>query len=352
MSNIHTSKLVIFYPQIKELLKEEKSIDEVLNWINNNLDEPITKKQLEKVIYNNHLLPTSNDYIREKFKEKDLEALRLIQEEGYSCTKAAKFLHMDQQSMNSRLKKYYGFTVLPDGKKEVNSNYFDVIDTEEKAYWLGFFFADGYVSSTKKSIELCIQEYDKSHISKFKKAINSKHKISSKKIKFDGKEFMASRISIKDEKIWKDLVKHGCIPVKSKTIELPSLDSKELYRHFFRGYFDGDGSIQRGNNRNTVYVCACITSGSLDFLKSIQLYCKDLGIRTTLRYPSKNHSAYDLRTTSRNEAITFLNHLYENSTIYLDRKYNQYQEICRLENILQDSLEDESGIKQGWRKVS
>lgn len=52
-------------------------------------------------------------------------------------------LHMDAISMSGRLKRFYNFSVLPDGKKAINSNFFHDIDTEEKAYWLGFLYADG-----------------------------------------------------------------------------------------------------------------------------------------------------------------------------------------------------------------
>ena len=39
-------------------------------------------------------------------------------------------------------------------RSRINENVFDVIDTEEKAYWLGFIFADGNISSTGNKLEM------------------------------------------------------------------------------------------------------------------------------------------------------------------------------------------------------
>ena len=48
-----------------------------------------------------------------------------------------------------------------------NSNIFEKIDTEEKAYWLGFLYADGYVDPERGEIILGLAEKDKEHINKF-----------------------------------------------------------------------------------------------------------------------------------------------------------------------------------------
>ena len=48
-----------------------------------------------------------------------------------------------------------------------NSNIFEKIDTEEKAYWLGFLYADGYVDPERGEIILGLAEKYKEHINKF-----------------------------------------------------------------------------------------------------------------------------------------------------------------------------------------
>ena len=56
--------------------------------------------------------------------------------------------------------------------KSFNIHYFDSIDTEEKAYWLGFLFADGAITQYNHSydIELSLKIDDKEHVEKFAKA--------------------------------------------------------------------------------------------------------------------------------------------------------------------------------------
>lgn len=52
-------------------------------------------------------------------------------------------------------------------KLPVDSNFFHEINTEEKAYWLGFMYADGYVTNRTMGIKL--QESDSSHLEMLKK---------------------------------------------------------------------------------------------------------------------------------------------------------------------------------------
>ena len=65
-----------------------------------------------------------------------------------------------------------------------NKNYFDIIDNSEKAYWLGFIWADGYVCKRKRKdnhieydFKLSLSKIDSDHLEKFKKCLNSNHNI-------------------------------------------------------------------------------------------------------------------------------------------------------------------------------
>lgn len=266
-----------------------------------------------------------SDFYKEKYKEKDLIAIQLIKEKEYSCTKAAKELGLDQQSLSSRLKKYYGITFLPDGKKEIDSNFFNKIDSEEKAYWLGFFFADGYIDKDT-GFELVLCEKDYNHIKKFKSALKSKHKIGLKNIKLDNKNFKAYRLNIKDKNIHDKLIEYGCVNNKSLVVEFPNINifkKKKLIKDFIRGYFDGNGSIsidKRGFSR------ADITSGSYNFVETLSLLLNDLDIETYIYHSDNRENVYTLKFP-RDNKDKFLKYIYEKSTIYLDRKYEKY---CRL----------------------
>lgn len=206
MSNIHNTKFGKYYEKIKQYYADGKTNKQIVKLLR---CPDITKPQQISKIAAQIGVSKREDYQEnwKKFVEKDKKALKLIKS-GMSCTKTAKLLGVDQQSMNLRLKKHYGLEVLLDGKKEVDGYYFDSIDTEEKAYWLGFMYADGYIGKDNE-VEFCIQAYDKSHLVMFKKAIKSKHKISNKRVVLNGKEYNACRISIKDKDLangqWTDI---------------------------------------------------------------------------------------------------------------------------------------------------
>jgi hypothetical protein len=135
-------------------------------------------------------------------------------------------------------------------------DYFENIDTKSKAYWLGFLYADGCVFIYKgfKRLEIAVKIDDDWIIDSFIQAIQPITK------KFLKLQHMLSAIRINSQKICDDLISHGCVPRKSKIIELPVLDSRELYLAFLLGFFDGDGTQNK----------TMITCGSLKFLEQIK----------------------------------------------------------------------------------
>lgn len=335
-----TSFLSKYYDIIKEGYKSNKTALEIIKDING---DTLSKPSQIYSIANR--LGITKGVNQDKYQEKDLKAIELIKS-GISCRKTAKILNIDQQSMNIRLKKFYNFEVLPDGKKSLDSSFFNEINMEEKAYWLGFLYADGYIGKNN-SIELAVKESDSSHLAKFKKDIQSQHKICRKRINLKDKCYYACRMSFKDKQMSDSLKKLGCINEKTLSIEMPQLDSKEMYRHFIRGFFDGDGHIEHRRN----YVGVEFSCASISFCRSIEAYAADiLKIRMIILKDNRSKN-YEVKTTSRVEAFSFLKHMYNNSKIYLDRKYNQYLNICRSESILPETLNDEDGIKRGWRNV-
>jgi hypothetical protein len=128
---------------------------------------------------------------------------------------------------------------LNESKLYFNINYFDEIDTNEKAYWLGFISADGCLKSNK----VRLVSKDKEVIKKFKKAIESEHKIveSITKDKRSGKQHKIFIISITNNLFTKKLSKFINVD-KSNNFNLPDIDNK-LYSSFIAGLFDGDGSF-------------------------------------------------------------------------------------------------------------
>lgn len=260
-------------------------------------------------------------------KEIEEKAISMFKE-GYSLEKIHKNLGISRDSFSKKLKKM-GYEILSDGKKHINSNIFEKIDTEEKAYWLGFLMADGYVSKNSNKIELQIK--DKEHLEKFKNFLDSKHKISERKNILNGKEFVSYRISICDKQIHQSLISLGCIPNKTFEMHIPNIDDN-LFRHWLRGYFDGDGCIFCYNKKPFLKgrYHISLSSGNLYILQEILEKLNEL-------FPFKNikvkntKTCYEIRTMNILDTQLFLDLLYKDSTIYLDRKFELYNRYCRLE---------------------
>lgn len=202
-----------------------------------------------------------------------------------------------------------------------NRDIFKIIDTEEKAYWLGFLYADGSVGSTDNRVELGLAEKDLHHIEKFKSFIGLENKISYRP---SSKSY---RYQFKD-KVFKDnLIEQGCVPNKSLVLKFPSQDQvpKHLIRHFLRGYFDGDGHF---TNTKDCFEAGFI--GTLDFitnaLKVLPDSLKKDSLIKDVHRPdgAKRYSFYSLKDVS-----IFLNYLYQDATIYLDRKYEHYLDFLK-----------------------
>ena len=196
--------------------------------------------------------------------------------------------------------------------------YFNKIDTEEKAYWLGFLYADGCVHSN--NYEISVNITDKEHIEKFKTAIKAfNHNIT----EIQDKRFQNAKtlyqFSIRDKQLHQDLIKWGCIPQKSLLInKIPNIP-RDYVSHFLRGYFDGNGSLHylRGTNNYRISFV-----GTKDFLNDIQ---KELQTNVSLQSNIAG-KAYVLQIAGRRQVERILNYLYNNSkeNNRLNRKYQKY----------------------------
>ena len=123
---------------------------------------------------------------------------------------------------------------------KVDENYFEEINTEEKAYWLGFIAADGNISKSSNTLYISLHRRDKTHLVKFLRNTMSNYKITDF---YNSNLSEQSRISVTSHKMKSDLVGHGIIPNKSLTLVPPSFYNDTLEKAFWRGCIDGDGSI-------------------------------------------------------------------------------------------------------------
>lgn len=203
----------------------------------------------------------------------------------------------------------------------VNENAFDTIDSEEKAYWLGFLYADGYVNTDSGVLSLALQVKDIKHLERFRSFMKTNIPIIRKYITTDDKIFESCRIDICRKRIATSVCKLGCTPTKSLTLRFPTTDQvpKHLIHHFMRGYFDGDGSIYHSKQRNGKYQMGFSIIGTLEFINEFDniLNCS----KTKRGVCGK---AYELRHSGNIKVMKIFNYLYNDATIYLERKYTKF----------------------------
>lgn len=195
-------------------------------------------------------------------------------------------------------------------------HYFDTIDTEEKAYFLGLMFADGSVSKNQFYLKMI----DRDIIERFKEALKTTVPIRVIEHK-KRTEYNSFILEISSVYLCTVLSKWGCTPNKTRTIRLPKLD-ESLYVHFIRGFFDGDGHI--GLNVKPYHCKFDIVSAALPFLEDIRpiitSHAKtDGGISKEAKY-----DVYHLRYSGY-QVKDILDWLYKDATVYLKRKYFKYQ---------------------------
>lgn len=210
-----------------------------------------------------------------------------------------------------------------------DEDFFECINTEEKAYWLGFIYADGFITNKRKhnsrrlGISLGIK--DIVHLEKFKKSINSDHKIyvyrTTSSAYKENTEYC--RIIITSEKICDDIERLGVLEHKSLVLTFPNkIQLPSIFKyHFIRGYFDGDGSITITNNANYAFKL-CGTKELFNKIKDI------LGLNLNLEKRKKDKkNNYSLSVGGNRQVERILDLLYSNANIYLDRKYSRYMRL-------------------------
>ena len=212
----------------------------------------------------------------------------------------------------------------------VNEDFFKCINTEEKAYILGFICADGHIERDRLNITVSIK--DKDILEKIRKAIQSNHPIKEVKRtnpynKTDRRILTLVELMIGSVELVKPLFNMGLTTNKTYTLngDILKYVPKYLMRDFLRGYFDGDGNVFFGRKYNSGYKYNINICGNEDFLlKSFQTY-----------FPSNNKLYKDLHSrqcyvwkiSQRDKIKDFMYYLYYNSSISLQRKYNEFRKI-------------------------
>lgn len=238
-----------------------------------------------------------------------------------------------------------------DYPKYINHKYFNNIDTEEKAYFLGLLYADGNISIPKDNrqitITLGLQEDDKDIVIKFCKEIAPTKNIKIHNPPSVSKNNWKKRAVFKfsSNKIGNSLINLGCLQNKSHvgmSFNFSKLDEK-LHPHFIRGFFDGDGclyvkkeknkytrkttNILKRNFTNKLYKKFILCSTSKSFLEQIlKILQKNCNLTSKPQWKNKLRTeiVYFLSIEGQKDIIELQEYLYKNATVFMKRKFNKF----------------------------
>ncbi|WP_214518267.1 LAGLIDADG family homing endonuclease [Staphylococcus pseudintermedius] len=217
---------------------------------------------------------------------------------------------------------------------KVNHNYFDKIDSEDKAYWLGMLYADGTMIEKQNTVKLSLQGLDVITIDMFRKALNSdypfEYYINNKAGSYGTDESQMCALKVRSEQLFNSLLKLGCVPRKTENLTFPSdeIVPRRYLKDFIRGFTDGDGSINycKPNNKRHYTI---EWGGTESMLKGILEYVLSIGISTNAKVrKNKNHRFMHKLQFSGNElAPKIINHLYDGANSFMFRKKNTVNEM-------------------------
>ena len=262
-----------------------------------------------------------------KYREVNTELIELAAQ-GKTGKEISRILNLDYSTVHAKLRKLNINLPNNHNRLKFDNTVFDNIDTEEKAYWLGFLMADGYVSKNSNTVELSLKGDDSGHLNKYNDFIKNTQSIKFGKIVNKGKEYSRCRCIVTDNHFHNRLIELGCTPQKSLTLKFPDKNifaEESLVRHFIRGYVDGDGCLSyTKTGRLTIEII-----GTKEFLEEIISLYPSYFKRTFHKDKRRLSSNTYFITCSCNNADKFASILYDKSNIYLDRKYERFAVLRR-----------------------
>lgn len=256
------------------------------------------------------------------------DEMRRMYEGGFTVLEIADKYHVCEESLRKKLNAW-GVS-MRHSLYTANDYYFDTIDHQDKAYIMGIWWADGYNNVSRNTILMSLQEGDKDILDKINLAIENTNPLNYLRNNDINPRWQnAYRMAVTSPHMSKTLESYGMVQAKSLVVKFPTCLPEHLYPHFIRGLLDGDGCILKRNYRVDIM-------GTAMLLEQIQRWCADvLGVESHLSHPKDHHEVtYVLTIWKKSDIKVFLDAIYKDANLYLQRKYDIYiSKYCSEENI-------------------
>lgn len=200
-----------------------------------------------------------------------------------------------------------------------NQAYFsNGVVSQNHAYILGLFFADGYNNEQRSSVKLDLKETDVDILEKIKLEMQSSASIKRYTNNTTHGKCKIARLQFVSDSLSADLAKLGCVQRKSFILTYPTIPDRYFFS-FLLGYYDGDGSLTL---TNTKYFDPCFSLvGTLAFCQEVKNKLALFDINSYLR---QHKNVWYLRVKGTRQLDRLLTNMYMSSSLYLDRKYFNY----------------------------
>jgi len=208
-------------------------------------------------------------------------------------------------------------------KTTCNEQFFETIDREAKAYYLGLFYADGHNNQKKGQIVINLKEEDRTLLERLKREIDYTGNVGTW-IKKPPRQNQAV-LAIVSRKLSDDIAKQGCPQQKTELLDYPYHIDKSLQRHFLRGFFDGDGSISRSKLHAVNFSIIAIEEVAIGIAKYMS---EILGKAVQVENAGKGRYSINklkfVRISNKKDIKAVLDNLYRDTDLYMQRKYDRY----------------------------
>lgn len=296
--------------EIIRLYETKLSISDICNVLQ------VSHGKVYNVLNKNNIVKDKNNRIVRSTKIPYNEIINLYKS-GISVSNISSNYNICENTVYCALKKLDRTFKL---KYNKNENYFDVINTEDKAYFLGLLYADG--CNNGDGFYITLQDRDIDILIKFKEYLEFSGELRYIKGKNNNcRDYYSLNVSSK--KISNTLIKHGCNINKTINAVFPNI-TNELMNHFIRGVFDGDGSISIDKRNQIIF---SIVGNSTIISEIGKIINRECDINVNIRKPNRykcDISIYQFGGNKQGKKVE--EYLYKNATIYLKRKYLKFKE--------------------------
>lgn len=248
-----------------------------------------------------------------------IESLQVMKkmyvEDMMSTTAIGNHFNLSDNTVATRLRELGVNVTKKRSKKIKHPDYFEIINTAKKAYFLGLIVADGSVVLHNNKYTFRIELISSDDYLIRELILELGGNLSDLHQSVRAGRNPTSYFSFSDKIFTDNLAKYGVVPNKTYTAYFPDIP-KEYYRDFIRGYFDGDGTVYM----NKHLVRAAFYGNRLIVESIKQFLMEDIALSNVGIVNRGKHTSIHLG--SQKVLLNFFNLYYKDSDIYMTRKHN------------------------------